>query len=88
MRQSLNKTEKKILKRTKVSPNLQKENSGPMAKSFYNSGFVPSEKNFKSISMFDFGTKYGVSLGLRSKGTLGVRIFRFFIKVWKILVST
>ena len=39
-----------------------------MAKSFYNSGFVPSEKNFKSISMFDFGTKYGVSLGLRSKG--------------------
>lgn len=38
-----------------------------MAKSFYNSGFEPTEKNFKSISMFDFGTKYGVSLSYRSK---------------------
>ena len=45
--------------------NVPKEDSGPLAKRFFNLGFVPEEKEFKGISMFDFGTKYAVPLKYR-----------------------
>jgi len=46
---------------------IQKDACKGIAKKFYNCSFDPDEKNFKSISMFDFGTKFGVPLAYRQK---------------------
>ena len=44
---------------------IQKDACIGIAKKFYNCSFDPDEKNFKNISMFDFGTKFGVPLAYR-----------------------
>ena len=46
---------------------IQKDACKGIAKKFYNCSFDPDEKNFKSISMFDFGTKFGVPLAYRNQ---------------------
>merc|ERR1712031_14248 len=46
---------------------IQKDACKGIANKFYNCNFDPDEKNFKSISMFDFGTKFGVPLAYRQK---------------------
>ena len=49
------------------SVGIQKDACNRIAKKFYNLSFDPDEKNFKSISMFDFGTSYGVPLAYRNQ---------------------
>ena len=46
---------------------IQKDACKGIAKKFYNCSFDPDEKNFKNISMFDFGTKFGVPLAYRNQ---------------------
>ena len=49
---------------------IPKEECTPLAKKFFNLGFIPEEKEFKGISMFDFGTKYQVPLKHRNTSSL------------------
>ena len=44
----------------------EKEHQSEISHKFANSNFSPSPKNFKSISIFDFGVKFGVKLQYRS----------------------
>lgn len=46
---------------------IPKSHTSEMSAKFFDLKFTPSSKNFKSISIFDFGVKFGVKLQFRAK---------------------
>ena len=46
---------------------MPKSHISEISVKFFDLKFTPSSKSFKSISIFDFGVKYGVKLQYRAK---------------------